>query len=157
MSAKEVIDRFSVDDEHDNVVLTLFLHYRDTQCKLATLGPGLAWLRAGDGGEYVTVDGDAIRGVLSFPCKLIAEVEGLMGPEPEDPEDLEAHDDWIVDGVWAAMAHLLSVEPGGEVIRNWDDADAVASGVSAFVRPSTVYHEWGKLGDWKLTSQLRLL
>ena len=157
MNAQEVIDRFKVDDEHDNVVLTLFLHYRDTECKLATLGPGLAWLRAGEEGEYVTVDGDAIRGVLAFPCRLIAEAERLMGPEPENPKDLEAHDEWIADGVWAAMAHLLNVEPGGDVIKDWDDADAAASGVNSFTRPSTVYYEWGKLGDWRLTSQLRLL
>lgn len=159
MDAQEIIDRFSVDD-HDNVVLTLFLHYKETRCKLATLGPGLVWLRAGrDGeyGEYVTVDGDAIRGVLSFPCRLIAEAERLMGPEPEDPKDLDAYDEWVDDGVWAAMAHLLNVEPGGDIIKDWHDADAVASGVSSFTRPSTVYYEWGKLGDWRLTSQLRLL
>ena len=155
MNAAEIIERFSADSEYDSVTLTLILHYKETPCELAVLGPGLAWLRPG--GEYLAVDGDAIRGVLSYPCRLIAEAEGLMGPEPENLNDLDARDEWIADGVWAAMAHLLSVAPGGDIIRDWDDADAVASGVDTFTRPSTAYHQWGKLGDWRLTSKLRLL
>ena len=155
MNAVEIIERFSADSEYDNVTLTLILHYKETQCELAVLGPGLAWLRPG--GEYLAVDGDAIRGVLSHPCRLIAEAEGLMGPEPEDLNDLDACDEWIEDGVWAAMAHLLNVAPGGNIIRDWNDADAVASDVDSLTRPSTIFHHWGKLGDWRLTSKLRLL
>ena len=155
VNAVEIIQRFSADSGYDSVTLTLFLHYKETECELAVLGPGLAWLRRD--GQHLAVDGDAIRGVLSYPCRLIAEAEGLMGPEPEDLNDLDARDEWIADGVWAAMAHLLNVVPGGDIIRDWDDADAVASGVDTFTRPSTVYHQWGKLGDWRLTSKLRLL
>ena len=84
VNAAEIIERFSADSEYDSVTLTLILHYKETPCELAVLGPGLAWLRPG--GEYLAVDGDAIRGVLSYPCRLIAEAEGLMGAGAGEPQ-----------------------------------------------------------------------
>lgn len=152
------MSRFGNDQSFDDITLTLFLHYRDSRCQIAVLGPGLAWLRAGRGGDYVTVDGHALRGVLSSVCELIAEYEGLMGPTPEDPRDLEAHDAQLERGIYAAMTHLLNVTPDGDsLLESWDDAAAATWGVKSFTRPGTPYYEWGKLGDWRLTSRLQLL